>query len=54
VVWWSCNSDLLAAWNKYGGGFFKLSSSDQQVALGFMCGALAINGQDGPAGWRLM
>ena len=48
------NNDLFAAWNSFGGGFFKLSSSDQQVALGFMCGALGINGQDGPVGFRMM
>lgn len=36
------NADLEAAWQQYGDGFFNLGWSDQQVALGFMCGALAI------------
>jgi RHS repeat-associated protein len=46
------NADLNAAWNQYGDGFFDLSAADQQVALGFMCGALAINDQNGGAGFR--
>jgi RHS repeat-associated protein len=48
------NADLNAAWNQYGDGFFDLNGADQQVALGFMCGALAINDQNGGAGWRLL